>query len=200
MRLLSISAQIIALCAVCMIASAESQDDFAKAYFLNLKTLCTAEAYAGRLVTSDLADRDFQEAKIIMGPARCTKDTIDIPLAVAADRSRIWKISKTPTGLRLKHDHTHTDGTKDALTQYGGDSLGQGTHYRQSFSVDAETRALFTRADISVSNQNTWAMDIYPGFSFSYEMWRPERHFRLVFDLSSPVVPPPAPWADTPTD
>jgi hypothetical protein len=57
--------------------------------------------------------------------------------AAAEDRSRTWVITRTATGLRLKHDYRHTDGTPDALTMYGGDTVGPGTAQRQSFPADA---------------------------------------------------------------
>lgn len=170
------------------------------AYFDQLRSLCNGSAYAGQLVSADAVDADFAESDIVMGPARCDDTRIELPLAVGADRSRIWQVTLNENGVRLKHDHTHADGTKDTVTQYGGDSLGSGTAYRQSFPVDAETRKVFTAAEITVSNQNTWAMDIYPGLTFAYEMWRPNRHFRLVFDLRNPVDAPPAPWADVPVE
>lgn len=163
-----------------------------------LETLCVDEAYEGELVTLDAADDGFRSQTIIMGPAICTDEMLQIPLAVGEDRSRIWQITETGSGFRLKHDHSHKDGTKDVLTQYGGDSFGVGTGIRQIFPVDTETRALFTQEGIEVSNQNTWGIEIRPGEEFVYEMWRPERHFKLVFDLTEPVPAPPAPWAIEP--
>ena len=163
-----------------------------------LETLCVGEAYEGKLITTDAADDGFRSQRIVMGPSVCMYGIVQIPLAVGDDRSRIWQIYPTEDGFRLKHDHSHKDGTKDALTQYGGDSFGEGTGIRQIFPVDAETRALFTREGIEVSNQNTWGIEIRPSQEFAYEMWRPERHFKLVFDLTKPVAPPPAPWAVEP--
>lgn len=164
------------------------------------QTLCDGNAYGGELVTRDAADDDFRKETLIMGPAVCVGDSVQIPLAVGDDRSRIWYITPTRAGFQLKHDHRHKDGTKDALTWYGGDSFGEGTAIRQIFPVDAETRALFTREGIEVSNQNTWAVEVRPAEQFVYEMWRPNRHFKIEFDLTEPVAAPPLPWAWEPIE
>ena len=172
----------------------------AESFFAELGSLCTGEAYAGQLVSQDAVDSDFRTAKIVMGPALCTESKIEIPLAVGEDRSRIWQITRTDMGLRLKHDHSHADGSKDTLTQYGGDSTLPGQSTRQEFPVDAETRTLFTAENIEVSNQNTWAVEVDPGEDFAYEMSRPNRFFRLEFDLSEATEAPPPPWALAPIE
>src|SRR3546814_1150169 len=72
-------------------------------------------------------------------------------------------LTRTDGGLRLKHDHRHADGSEDAITMYGGDTSGPGTATRQEFPVDADSVAMFTAADMTASNNNTWAMEIEPG-------------------------------------
>jgi hypothetical protein len=97
-------------------------------------------------------------------------------------------------GLRLKHDHRHADGSADAVTMYGGDTLDAGSASRQQFPVDAQSRAMFTREGRSVSNTNVWALEIAPQRSFVYELAREGRLFRVEFDLARPVAAPPPPW------
>ena len=172
----------------------------ANVYFKGLATLCGRGAYGGALVSNDAADADFRGQTIVMGPAVCSADEIRLPLAVGEDRSRTWVVTRTAEGLRLKHDHRHKDGSEDALTQYGGDSFGEGSATWQVFPVDAQTRALFTREGIEVSNQNTWGMEIRPGEAFAYQMWRPQRNFRLEFDLTREVTAPPLPWGVEPIE
>ncbi|NQY96914.1 MAG: hypothetical protein HRT82_07110 [Henriciella sp.] len=167
-------------------------------FFECASQLCDGNAYAGRLVSDDAVDADFKTAVMIMGPARCDGLTVRVPFAVNEDRSRTWVITRTETGLRLKHDHRHEDGSEDVLTQYGGDSTDQGTAARQDFPVDEETRMLFIAQDIEVSTQNTWTVEIEPGELFAYQMSRPERLFRVEFDLSVPVDAPPPPWGEAP--
>ena len=76
-------------------------------------------------MSTDPADASFTGQRLVMDVRQCTDDEIRIPFHVGKDRSRTWVISRTATGLRLKHDHRHEDGTSDALTMYGGDSRGQ---------------------------------------------------------------------------
>jgi hypothetical protein len=78
---------------------------------------------------------------------------------------------------------------------YGGDSVDAGTARRQAFPVDAESIANFKANGLDASLQNTWAIEIEPGRRFVYELSRPSgRLFRVEFDLSRPVAPPPPPW------
>ena len=119
---------------------------------------------------------------------------IEIPFHVGDDRSRTWILTRTATGLRLKHDHRHEDGTPDATTMYGGDTASPGSATRQEFPVDAESIATFRREGLNASLQNTWAVEIHPTM-FAYELSRPGgRLFRVEFDLTRPVTSPPTPW------
>ena len=127
----------------------------------------------------------------------CSANELRIPFHVGSDRSRTWVVTRTASGLRLKHDHRHEDGSPDAVTMYGGDTAVAGTAARQEFPVDGESRAMFTREGRSVSNTNTWAMEVDPGRAFAYELARPQRLFRVEFDLTRPVPAPPAPWGAT---
>ena len=163
------------------------------AFFARLQALC-GQAFAGRLVTSDEADRDLAGQPLVMHVRDCTADTVRIPFHVGEDRSRTWVISRTPSGLRLKHDHRHADGSEDDLTQYGGDTVRPGTAARQEFPADAFSRDLFVREGIPQSAANVWAVEVEPGRTYAYELRRPGRHFRSEFDLSRPVPPPPPPW------
>lgn len=169
-------------------------------YFERLTHLCNGQAYAGRLVSLDEADTDFRDAEMTIGPATCSGLMIRIPFRVGDDRSRTWEITRTVNGIRLKHDHRHRDGSEDVLTQYGGDSLGDGTAAHQDYPADDETKTLFIREGIEVSTQNTWSVEIEPGEMFAYQMSRPNRLFRVEFDLSEPTELPPPPWGEVPVE
>ena len=138
----------------------------------------------------------FRDGKaLVMHVRECSPGEIKVPFHVGDDHSRTWVITRTDTGLRLKHDHRHADGSPDAVTMYGGDTDGDGTAVRQSFPVDAEWVAMFGREGLKASIQTAWAMEIEPGQRFLYELSRPGgRLFQVEFDLSQPVEPPPAPW------
>ncbi|HEY4556123.1 MAG TPA: hypothetical protein VIG68_06790 [Lysobacter sp.] len=170
--------------------------DAQSAFFDRLTALC-GRAFEGRVVadTPALTGPDpFAAGPLVMHVRECNEREIRIPFHVGADRSRTWVVTRTGEGLRLKHDHRHEDGSDDAVTMYGGDTASAGTPARQEFPVDAESRAMFAREGRTVSNTNTWAMEVEPGRVFVYELSRPKRLFRVEFDLTRPVAPPPAPW------
>lgn len=163
------------------------------AFFANLSALC-GNAYEGRVVTTDPVDATFASEQLVMHVRECNEEEIRIPFHVGENRSRTWVITPTASGLRLKHDHRHEDGSEDTLTQYGGDTASDGSAERQEFPADEFSKQLFRDNDIPVSADNVWAMEIQPGQIFAYELRRPERHFRVEFDLSRPVPAPPPPW------
>ncbi len=169
-------------------------------YFERLTQLCDGQAYAGRLVSNDEADAVFRDAEMTIGPATCSGLVVRVPFRVGDDRSRTWEITRTVDGIRLKHDHRHRDGSEDVLTQYGGDSDGTGTAARHDYPADDETKTLFVAENIEVSTQNTWSVEIEPGDVFAYQMSRPNRLFRVEFDLSEPTVLPPPPWGEVPVE
>ena len=165
-------------------------------FLARLAGLC-GQAFAGRVTTSDAADADMAGKPLVMHVASCRDGEIKIPFHVGEDRSRTWVISRTPAGLRLKHDHRHADGTSDAVTMYGGDTTGPGTAARQTFPVDPESIALFRANGLDKSVTNVWAVEVADRY-FAYELRRPAgpaaRHFRVEFDLTRPVAAPPLPW------
>jgi hypothetical protein len=158
----------------------------AGAFFQALGELC-GKSFSGQVVAGNEADTAFREAELVMTVASCSESEIRIPFHVGADRSRTWVITRIGEDrLRLKHDHRHEDGTEDELSQYGGDSLDAGTAGRQSFPADAESIALFTRTDRTVSNTNVWSLELSDE-TFIYELARPGRLFRVAFDLTRPL-------------
>lgn len=166
------------------------------AFLARLATHC-GQAFEGRVRVDTPAQPDnaFAGKKLVMHVRRCDADELRIPFHVGEDRSRTWVLTRTATGLRLKHDHRHEDGRPDAVTMYGGDTATPGSARRQAFLVDAESIATFRREGLLASLENTWAMEIEPGQVFVYELSRPNgRLFQVEFDLSRPVPAPPAPW------
>lgn len=162
-------------------------------FFNKLSSYC-GKAFAGKLTAFNESDTKSFSGTAIMHVRSCTKNEIRVPFHVGEDRSRTWVITKTDTGLRLKHDHRHKDGSEDKLTQYGGDTINAGTATRQEFPADVFSKTLFERDGMKVSMENTWAVEVTDEKIFAYELRRPNRHFRVEFDLSKPVEIPPAPW------
>lgn len=187
MRTFLLTALLLAGCAPR--ATATPQD----AFFDRLSALC-GKAFAGKVETTDPADADFAGKPLVMHVRSCSPTELRIPFHVGDDRSRTWVITRQPSGLRLKHDHRHRDGSEDAVTQYGGDTATAGTAGRQEFPVDAASKAMFTREGRSVSLTNVWAVEVEPGAAFVYELSRPGRLFRVRFDLGRTVDVPPPPW------
>ncbi|WP_246263151.1 hypothetical protein [Parasphingopyxis algicola] len=177
-------------------APLEADPDPQVAFMERLSELC-GQAFAGQLVSDDPADAEIAAERLVMHVADCAPDRIRIPFHVGDDRSRTWVITDTGTGLLLKHDHRHADGSEDAVTQYGGETDDPGNATRQEFPVDAESIALFEREGLTASVANVWAMEADDA-RFAYELRRPagenERFFRVEFDLTAPVETPPAAW------
>jgi hypothetical protein len=191
-RAFGASAALLAMLAGC--TARPALDEFDE-FLETLRGHCS-KAYAGRITANDppQASDPFAGKSLVMHVRECG-DVVRVPFHVGEDRSRTWVLTRTPTGLRLKHDHRHSDGTPDAVTMYGGDTAKQGTAGRQEFPVDLESRELFAREKLTASLTNVWAMEISPG-RFVYELARPGRLFRAEFDLTAPVPPPPAPWGN----
>ncbi|KRG77025.1 hypothetical protein ABB28_01200 [Stenotrophomonas chelatiphaga] len=171
----------------------------ADAFLASVAAYC-GKAFAGQVVEDNPASTGpdpFAGKPLVMHVRGCEDPAheLRIPFHVGDDHSRTWVLSRTETGLRLKHDHRHADGSPDAITLYGGDSKRPGTAQRQEFPVDTDSVAMFRKADMLASTHNTWAMEIDPDRQFVYELTRPDgRRFRVVFDLARPVALPPPPW------
>ena len=159
-------------------------------FWASLQNLC-GQAFAGTIVESVPPDTSFAGKELVMHVRQCDPEVLRIPFHVGEDRSRTWVISRTPDGLRLKHDHRHEDGSEDEITQYGGDTAEVGTAERQEFPADAHTASL-----VPAAATNVWTLEIEPGRRFSYSLRREgaERRFRVDFDLTRPIPAPPPPW------
>lgn len=166
-------------------------------WWASLRSLC-GKAYSGELVQGDPADDAFAGQPMTMHVRRCGEDRIEIPFVVGGDRSRTWVVTRTGAGLALHHDHRHEDGTQDDVTWYGGHTQWPGTELVQVFPADERSKELFAEHGLAQSVANVWSLALVPGERFSYALRRPGRHFRVDFDLTEPVEPPPAPWGHEP--
>jgi hypothetical protein len=181
------------------VARPRALPDAADALLAGLARRC-GQAYAGvvEIDVPETADSTFAGKPLVMHVRECGRDTARVPFHVGDDHSRTWVFTRTPAGLRLKHDHRHADGSPDALTMYGGDagraSVADAPVLRIEFPVDAESVAMFKAQGREVSVTNTWAVEL-SGNRYVYELSRPGgRLFRVVFDLDRPVPAPPPPW------
>lgn len=176
-------------------APAAPQDQF----FANLTALC-GQSFGGRLLSGDERDADMANQTLIMHVRDCSESEIRIPFNVGENRSRTWVITRTENGLRLKHDHRHEDGSEDVLTQYGGDTANEGSATRQEFPADQHSKDLFITQNIPDSANNVWAVEVTPDSYFAYELTRENRHFRVEFDLRTPVDAPAPSWGAEPAE
>jgi hypothetical protein len=170
------------------LAAQAPADDFLAA----LRARC-GQAFEGRVIDPQPVDTAFARERLVMHVRSCG-DTVRIPFHVGENRSRTWVFTRTADGARLKHDHRHEDGSEDRVTQYGGDSRATGTAAKMEFAVDE-----FTKQLIPAARTNLWTVEI-SATQFVYQLTREgtDRRFRVVFDLTKPVAPPPAPWGAAP--
>lgn len=157
----------------------------ADAFLARLNALC-GQRFEGKVVTNDPVDADFANSRLLMQVRDCSPTEVRIPFHVGEDKSRTWVITRTDAGLRLKHDHRHEDGTEDELSQYGGDTATTGTATRQEFPADEFSKELFLTKGNPASVTNVWAVEVQDAI-YAYELRRPERFFRVEFDLTKPV-------------
>lgn len=170
-------------------AGANARDQFWAA----LTTMC-GEAYGGRVTESVPPDSVMSASTLVMHVRDCGGDTIRIPFHVGENRSRTWVFTRSPAGIRLKHDHRHQDGVPDSVTMYGGDTRGDGTADTQEFFADSLTASL-----IPAARANVWTVELRPRSTFVYALRREgsDRRFRAEFDLSAAVPTPPPAWGST---
>lgn len=169
------------------LVSIDSHDKF----FNYLAEHC-GQAYEGRVSVNTPASGGFDE-RLVMHVRVCEEDRLEIPFHVGDNHSRTWILTKTGSGISLKHDHRMPDGSYDEQTMYGGHTVDAGYERAQSFPVDQYSIDMFFKQGIPASNTNIWQMFIYPE-EFTYRLIREGREFRVDFDLTSPIDAPSAPW------
>ena len=161
------------------------------AFFDHLRAHC-GKAYEGKVTVNNPAASGF-EGRLVMHVRGCEENQLQIPFHVGDNHSRTWILTKTGSGINLKHDHRMPDGSNDPVTMYGGHTVDAGHERVQSFPVDQYSKELFIEDGIPASNTNIWQMYIYPE-QFTYRLIREGREFRVDFDLTKPVDLPPTPW------
>ena len=164
-------------------------------FFSEISRHC-GKAYTGKVTKDTSKNPNFANKKLVMHIRKCSDTDLQIPFHVGENSSRTWLITKVDSGLTLKHDHRHRDGTDDKLTMYGGHSLGQGSSHSQSFPADNYSKQLFIDNNIPNSVGNTWQVLIYPDV-FSYRLTRQGMEFQVDFDLKNTTALPNAPWGVT---
>lgn len=124
---------------------------------------------------------DFWGKVLSFKVIRNNKSELKLPFNVGENKTRTWVLTKTKAGIRLKHDHRHTDGSPDSITNYGGDSDPKiGTALSQYFPADE-----FTSNLIPAAKTNRWIMEFSPDKKkFYYILERNnELRFKAEFNL-----------------
>jgi hypothetical protein len=148
--------------------------------FFDLIAKHCGKAYEGKVVFDNDPSPAFAN-KLVMHVRACSDSELQVPFHVGDDASRTWIITKTGSGLSLKHDHREKDGSDDSLTMYGGHTVDAGYNNVQSFPADQYSKELFVNLGIPQSVGNTWQMFIYED-KFSYRLIRQGREFRVELD------------------
>lgn len=156
------------------------------------------KAFVGKIIKDTDPSDTWTNARIVMHVRDCSENQIKVPLHVDDNRSRIWIVTKLGAGkMRLKHDHRHADGSSDAVTMYGGTSVGGANVNRPArvtFPVDTESIASFKKNGLDASVTNSWHLSVGDAM-FHYKLTRPSgRTFEVAFDLSKPTALPPKAW------
>jgi hypothetical protein len=164
-------------------ALAESQEAFLE----NLAHHC-GQAYHGVIAQRPDTDRLFRGDEVLtVHFRRCGATRLELPFHVEDNRSRTWLLTRTTQGIDLRHDHRHPDGTPEPATStwYGAHTPDRGTAERQEFLREGTQNGAVTG----------WAIEIVPDERYTYGTIRNgEWVYRLDFDLTTAVDPPPAPW------
>lgn len=156
-----------------------------EAFLANLAEHC-GQAFEGEITRRPEGDELFRGDEVLTVHFReCEPDRMALPFHVEDNRSRTWLLTRTTAGLDLRHDHRHPDGSPEPSTWYGAHTRTEGTAERQEFLRRSGERA-----------GSGWAIEIVPGERYTYGTIGSdgEWSYRLDFDLSEPVDPPPAPW------
>ncbi|WP_194756766.1 hypothetical protein [Aliidiomarina indica] len=162
-------------------------------FFYQLATLC-GQAYAGERVVAR-PGRDLLEGDeaLIVHFRECSENRIWAPFHIEKpednswDRSRTWIYTLHDDHIELYHDHRHADGTPEDDSGYGGNTVTAGSPDRQMFIYTARTG--------EQGEVLGWRIEIVPGERYTYgTMADGDWTWRIDFDLSQPIEPPPAPW------
>jgi hypothetical protein len=166
------------------------QDTTQSVFWKSLNNMC-GKSFSGRITAAPAGDTAFTGKNLVMHVRACSENEIKIPFFVGTDSSRTWVLTRTNSGILLKHDHRHEDGSPDKITYYGGHTSHQGNSQVQVFPADQQTLDLLPAAF-----GNVWWIEIISDKSFSYNLRRihTERVFSVLFDLTQPVQNPGPPW------
>lgn len=151
------------------------------------------QAFSATIV-QDNQPSDAWDNPLVVHIRDCEDNVVRMPLHVGDDRSRTWVLTQHPGYIDFQHIHLHEDGSADAVSPYGGQTLASGSATIQAFPVDEASKALFIENGLDVSVTNTWTIQFVDAQTMSYKLSRPGRIFEVQVDLSQPIDLPPPAW------
>lgn len=153
----------------------------------HLQSLC-GHSFTGQVTSTDPQDENWRKETLTLGHVTCPDNlTTVLPLAVGADKTRIWTLRLEDDGHRLDFRHAHTlkDGSPDPVTGYGGVATSElSSPLRAVFPVDEFSKNNFAENGLEPSMTNVWAIDIIPGEKMIYSLNREGRNFVAEFNLN----------------
>lgn len=125
------------------------------AFFKELESRKGKTYYGKAIYMPDtVTANDYWGEKLSFKIKSASKSELRIPFQVGENKTRTWVLKKTSSGLQLKHDHRHADGSADSITNYGGNSSrGISTELIQYFPADE-----FTAKLLPAAATNRWIM------------------------------------------
>jgi hypothetical protein len=169
--------KIAAALSLALLSAAAPAADSRDAFMTTLRGLC-GQHFEGGLTYAIDPTNPFAGKKM-RADVVCSNADVRMPVQVGEDLSRTWIFTRTSTGLDLRHDHRHADGTPDAVTMYGGLANDAGSALSQSFNADEHTFKVFPG-----SETNLWTVSFSAdGRVMTYHL---ERHAkpRITFVLN----------------
>jgi hypothetical protein len=169
------------ICILLLSINVKGQGD--KEFFDAIRSLEGKTYYGKAIYMPDTTKaNDFWGKKLSFKVIRTSKSEMKLPFNVGENQTRTWVLTKTKGGIRLKHDHRHTDGSPDSITNYGGDSDKKiSTRLTQYFPADE-----FTSNLIPAAKTNRWIMEFSDDKKkFYYILERnKELRFKAEFNLA----------------
>jgi hypothetical protein len=193
--LLSTAFMVLSACAGSSPSSTAAGISAQQAFMQAFQPYC-GKAYQARII-QDSAPSPAWDHPLVVHIRDCEGDVIRMPLHVGEDRSRTWVLTLHSDHIDFQHIHLHEDGSPDAVSPYGGQTLDAGSATQQSFPVDEASKTLFMANGLDVSVTNTWTIDFPASQTMRYQLSRPGRLFEVQVDLSQPVSLPPPAWGYT---
>ncbi|MCA1777856.1 MAG: hypothetical protein LC637_00305 [Xanthomonadaceae bacterium] len=181
------------LAGVLMLCGTSVQASPVDEFWERMMGLC-GKSFGGTLVVAPEASTFYAGKPLVVQVRKCLDDRIWIPFHVGEDRSQTWILSRREGRIVLRHDHRQPDGDESPVTMYGGRATNTGLAGQQFFPADQQTREM-----VAASFSNVWMLQVEPGKTLTYSLWRlgTPRTFRIDFDLSQTVDAPPPPWGWT---